>query len=76
MTSMKVSVSLPEADIKFLDSYARARGYESRSAAVHQAVDLLRTSGLTEAYADAWEQWTTAGEAEVWDAAIGDGIGG
>ena len=73
---MKVSVSLPEADVKFLDSYARARGHESRSAAVHQAVDLLRASGLAEAYADAWEQWATAGEADLWDATTGDRLDG
>src|SRR5260370_803923 len=32
---MKVSVSLPEEDVEFLDSYAQARGIESRSADLH-----------------------------------------
>jgi metal-responsive CopG/Arc/MetJ family transcriptional regulator len=32
---MKVSVSLPEDDIDFLDQYAKKEGYESRSAVVH-----------------------------------------
>ena len=39
---MKLSVSLPEDDVLFLDGYARERGAGSRSAAVHDAVgDLL-----------------------------------
>jgi hypothetical protein len=43
---MKVSVSLPEDDIDFLDHYAKKEGYESRSAVVHKAVRLLRASGM------------------------------
>ena len=33
---MKVSVSLPGEDVRFLDEYAREQGLESRSAAVHK----------------------------------------
>ena len=47
---MKVSVSLPEEDVEFLDSYARTQGIESRSAALHKAVGLLRASQLATAY--------------------------
>ena len=42
---MKVSVSLPGDDVRFLDEYAKDRGLHSRSAAVHKAVRLLRTAG-------------------------------
>lgn len=69
-------MSLPEADVKFLDSYARSQGHESRSAAVHRAVELLRASGLADAYAAAWDQWATAGEAEAWETATADGLDG
>ena len=41
---MKVSVSLPDDDVEFLDAYARSQGIESRSAVVHKAVRLLRAS--------------------------------
>ncbi len=72
---MKVSISLPEDDIEFLDSYAQAQGIPSRSAAMHKAVGLLRAAQLGSAYADAWEAWTASGEADAWDTVIDDGLG-
>jgi antitoxin MazE9 len=71
---MKVSVSLPDEDVEFLDEYARTRGFGSRSAVLHKAVRLLRSADLAGAYADAWQDWETSGEAEVWDAVSGDGL--
>ena len=41
---MKISVSLPDEDVEFLDSYAESQGYGSRSAVVHTAVRLLRSA--------------------------------
>jgi Arc/MetJ-type ribon-helix-helix transcriptional regulator len=72
---MKVSVSLPEDDIEFLDSYAHEQGIASRSAALHKAVGLLRAAQLGAAYEEAWEGWTTSGDADAWDTAVGDGLG-
>jgi len=72
---MKVSVSLPEDDVEFLDSYARAQGIESRSAALHKAVSLLRAAQLTGAYEEAWESWTKSGDGAAWDAVAADGLG-
>jgi Arc/MetJ-type ribon-helix-helix transcriptional regulator len=71
---MKVSVSLPGEDIRFLDEYAREQGLESRSAAVHKAVRMLRSADLSAAYESAWEQWATEGEAEPWESTVGDGL--
>jgi Arc/MetJ-type ribon-helix-helix transcriptional regulator len=71
---MKVSVSLPEDDVEFLDTYARDQGMESRSAAVHQAVGLLRTAQLAVAYEDAWSSWSASGEADAWEATAADGL--
>ena len=72
---MKVSVSLPEDDVEFLDSYAREQGMDSRSAALHKAVGLLRTAQLASAYEDAWESWTDSEDAEAWEAVTADGLG-
>ena len=72
---MKVSVSLPEEDVEFLDSYAQAQGIESRSAAVHQAVGLLRASQLGEAYEEAWDSWEGSDDADAWESAAADGLG-
>ena len=70
---MKVSVSLPGEDVQFLDDYAKEQGLESRSAALHRAVRLLRTAGLGGIYQAAWDEWAAGGEAEVWDSTTGDG---
>lgn len=71
---MKLSVSLPNDDVEFLDAYAKAQGIGSRSAVVHQAVRLLRSSELGPAYADAWQAWSTDGEGDAWETAAGDGL--
>lgn len=70
---MKLSVSLSDEDVEFLDEYARTQGYRSRSAVVHRAVGLLRAAELGEAYADAWREWSD-GDAAAWDVAVGDGV--
>jgi Arc/MetJ-type ribon-helix-helix transcriptional regulator len=72
---MKVSVSLPGDDVAFLDEYAKEQGLESRSAALHRAVRLLRTAELSGPYEAAWDEWAADGEAEVWESASGDGLG-
>ena len=71
---MKVSVSLPEADVAYLDSYAQAQGLESRSAVIHQAVRLLRASELGDAYEDAWQDWDSAADAKLWDGTANDAL--
>jgi len=73
---MKVSVSLPGDDVEFLDTYAKDRGLESRSAALQQAVRLLRASELGVAYEAAWAEWETGEDAAIWERAAADGIGG
>ena len=71
---MKISVSLPEEDVEFLDEYARNLGMRSRSAVIQQAVRLLRAAELGPAYAEAWGEWEASSDADVWDSAVGDGI--
>lgn len=72
---MKLSVSLPDEDVEFLDAYARAQRVPSRSAVLHRAVRLLRASELGRAYEEAWDDWLVAGDAELWEPASGDGVG-
>lgn len=71
---MKVSVSLPAEDVRFLDAYARAQGVESRSAALHRAIRLLRATELTSDYEDAWQEWDASGDARAWDVTSRDGL--
>jgi metal-responsive CopG/Arc/MetJ family transcriptional regulator len=51
---MKISVSLPDADVAVLDEFVRTAGLPSRSAAVHHAVSMLRLPKLEQDYEDAW----------------------
>ena len=71
---MKISVSLPSEDVEFLDSYAQSQGFKSRSAVVHTAVRMLRSSKLGDAYADAWREWEDSDDAELWDHTTADGL--
>lgn len=71
---MKVSVSLPEEDVQFLDEYAEQQGRLSRSAVVHRAVRLLRASGLGAAYEAAWTEWDESDDARLWGATSNDGL--
>jgi antitoxin MazE9 len=66
---MKISVSLPEEDVRFLDEQGA-----NRSAALHEAVALLRERQLTEQYVEAFDQWADASEAQLWDTATADGL--
>lgn len=68
-------MSLPAEDLEFLDAYAEAEGYSSRSAVLHKAVRLLRAAELSSAYEEAWEEWSASGEAAIWEVTAGDGVG-
>ncbi|WES64591.1 antitoxin [Microbacter sp. GSS18] len=70
MSYAKVSLSLSDADVAFLDSETLSGAYPSRSAAVQDAARMLRESRLADAYAQAFEEW----DDDAWDATSGDGI--
>ncbi len=72
---MKISVSMPDEDVDYLDSYARDRQLNSRSAVLHKAVRLLRASELGADYEDAWTEWEASEDSSLWDAAVADGVG-
>ena len=71
---MKISLSLPLADIEFIDRYVAEHGERSRSAVVRKALALLREQAIGEMYDVAWRQWVEDGEDKVWDLAVGDGL--
>lgn len=71
---MKLSVSLADEDVEFLDRYSREHRIGSRSAVLARAVKLLRASQLGSAYADAWREWDESGETELWEPTAADGL--
>ena len=68
--STKLSISLAEDDVAFLDELNPT----SRSAAVHTAIELARSLRLADDYAAAYDEWNGSEDAELWDAVTGDGI--
>jgi Arc/MetJ-type ribon-helix-helix transcriptional regulator len=70
---MKVSVSIADEDVEFLDRYAAEHGVGSRSGVVQRAVSLLRAVELGDDYAAAWAEWDGP-EAEPWERAVDDGL--
>ncbi len=71
---MKISVSLPTVDVELLDTYAHAHAFASRSAAIQHAVELLRQAELADAYEEAWDEWDSSGEAQLWERVSADGL--
>jgi len=70
MPTTKVSISLTEADLSYLDTQTLSGRYPSRSAALHDAIRHLRESELADAYAEAFAEW----DEQSWDDAVGDGL--
>jgi Arc/MetJ-type ribon-helix-helix transcriptional regulator len=75
MHGVKLSVSLAEEDVEFIDQYAGEHGVESRSAVVQRALALLRANALGDDYAEAWDEWS-ASEADLWETTAADGLEG
>lgn len=67
---MKVSLSLSTEDLAFLDDQTRTGVYSSRSAAVQDAVRVLREERLADAYVAAFAEPAD----DAWDAASADGV--
>ena len=74
ISGVKVSVSLPDDDVAFLDRYADEQRLASRSAALHQAVRLLRGVDLAPQYEVAFDECDDSGGDDAWDVTTGDGI--
>lgn len=70
---MKLSVSLPEADVEFVDRYVAEHGEPSRSAVLRRALKLLRERELGDAYEAAWDEWAQ-GDGKLWESTVGDGL--
>jgi hypothetical protein len=71
---MKLSVSLPDEDLAYIDEYASRTGTASRSAVLHHAVDLLRMSEMEQAYVSAWGDWHGDGDHDAWESTAADGL--
>lgn len=68
--AMKLSISLPDDDVAFLDELDAG----SRSAAIHAAIEVARSMSLVDDYTAAYDEWVESGDAELWDAVVGEGL--
>lgn len=73
MSGMKLSISLGEEDVAFLDRFAAEAKISSRSAVLQRAIELLRASELEASYQAAWNEWAEEG-ADIWESTAGDGV--
>ncbi len=73
---MKLSISLPESDVDFVDEYAAMTSAESRSAVIHAAIEMLRSARLEDEYAAAWDEWDASEDARLWESTASDGASG
>ncbi len=71
---MKISVSLAEDELEFIDEQTRVGRYPTRSAALRAAIGLLRDREYTDSYAAAWDEWDESGDGAAWSVASPDGI--
>ena len=71
---MKISVSLPQEDVTFVDEYAARTDTDSRSAVIQAAIELLRASCLEADYEAAFAEWDASEDAAFWDGLSGDGL--
>jgi len=67
--TVKVSVSLPEDDIAFLE-----RVSSNRSAAIHTVIALARRAELADAYQDAYSDTADDADRALWGTTVGDGL--
>lgn len=74
MKGMKISVSLSDADVSFLDGYATEAALGSRSAALQRAVAVLRAEQLSSAYEAAYDEWAESADCEAWEPVSADGL--
>jgi Arc/MetJ-type ribon-helix-helix transcriptional regulator len=71
--TVKLSVSLADDDLALLDRMAE-RFEGNRSAAIHEALRVVREQGAREDYEQAILEWESSGDAETWESAIADGL--
>lgn len=71
----KLSASLPDEDVDFLDEYRKSSNpAKTRSAALHEAIVALRRGRDADDYLSAYDEFTRSGDADAWDPTAGDSV--
>jgi Arc/MetJ-type ribon-helix-helix transcriptional regulator len=72
MAGVKLSVSLPEDDVRFIDEYSARIDVTSRSSVIQIAIARLRESELQDEYAAAFAEWDASADARLWESTASD----
>ena len=71
---MKVSVSLPDEDVEFLDRYAASSGHRLSIRRTPQGRPPAQGDGVGPAYEQAWADWASDDDSDLWETTTGDGL--
>lgn len=69
MQAEKISISLSQSLVNFIESYKNAKGCQSPSQVIEVALELLRNQELESAYRQASSEVDSA-----WDLTVADGL--
>ena len=69
MQVAKLSISIPQPLLRFVEDYRHSHAFKSRSQVIEKALELLREKELEAAYALASEEADPA-----WEATLADGL--
>lgn len=69
----KISISLQDEALTALDQFIADKNLPSRSAAIQEAIAMMTSTNLQNAYAQAFTEWNDE-QAEDWDTVSSDGI--
>ena len=70
---MKLSVSLPDEDVAFLDRYAASQGTALGLRWCTRPFDSFAPHS-SDRVQDAWAEWAEGPDADLWETAISDGL--
>jgi hypothetical protein len=74
MPTAKLSISVDETYLPFIDNYQRQHNVKTKSEVLERALELLRRTELERAYAEAAEEWRNNPDAKLWENTVGDGL--
>lgn len=74
MANIKLSVSVDQTFVPFIERYQHDHTIRTKSEVVERALELLRKAELEQAYKEAAQDWLENPDAALWENTVGDGI--
>jgi hypothetical protein len=74
MPNVKLSVSVDQGFVPFIERYQHNHTVRTKSEVVERALELLRKAELEQAYKEAAQDWLENPDAALWENTVGDGI--